>query len=83
MRVAVIAEGDGDKPAVRVILGRLPGLYADLTQVQVGAVYNAHGRSNLTKDNGIERVLPFLRPGTRRRLGRSGLGSGLPSDIGC
>ena len=55
MRVGVIAEGDGDKPAIGVILRRLPGSHEDLVQVQVGEVYNAHGRGNLTRADGIER----------------------------
>jgi hypothetical protein len=59
MRLAVIAEGDGDKPAVRVILGRLPGLYEDMAQVQVGDVHNAHGRHNLTKTGGIEKFCGY------------------------
>ena len=59
MRVAVIAEGDGDQPAIGVILRRLPGSHEDLVQVQVGEVYNAHGRGNLTRADGIERFFRF------------------------
>ena len=59
MRVGVIAEGDGDKPAIGVILRRLPGLYEDLAPVQVGEVYNAHGCGNLTAVNGVERFFRF------------------------
>ena len=63
MRVAVIAEGDGDQPAVRVILDRLRGVHEDLAQVQVGEVYNALGRGNLTTAGGIERFFLLAAPG--------------------
>ncbi len=62
MKLGVIAEGDGDKPAIGVMLRRLPSLYEDLAQVQAESVYNAHGRSNLTKVNGIERFCRLLAP---------------------
>ncbi len=63
MRLGVIAEGDGDKPAVRVILDRLRGVYEDLAQVQVGEVNNALGRGNLTRADGIERFFRLTAPG--------------------
>ena len=59
MQLGVIAEGDGDQPAIGVILRRLSGMYEDLAQVQVGEVSNAHGRPNLTKANGIERFFRY------------------------
>ena len=63
MRLTVIAEGDGDKPAIGVMLRRLPSLYEDLAQVQAGVVYSALGRSNLTKDYGIERFFRSIALG--------------------
>ena len=63
MRLGVIAEGDGDRRAVRVILDRLRGVHEDLAQVQVGDVYPALGRGNLTTAGGIERFFRLTAPG--------------------
>ena len=62
MRLGVIAEGYGDQPAIGVILRRLSGVHGDLAQVQTGSVYNAQGRPNLTKVNGIEAFSRLLAP---------------------
>ncbi len=63
MRVGVIVEGDGDKPAIGVVLRRLSGLHEDLAQVHVGDVYNALGRGNLTTADGIESFFRLAAPG--------------------
>ena len=60
-QVGVVAEGDGDQPALRVLLPRILG--ADGVLLTIGSVLNAHGGGNLTREGGIESFFDYVAPG--------------------
>ena len=59
--IGVVCEGDGDDPALRVLLPRVASTQSP--QLTQGRVVRASGRGNLTKPGGVEKFFRYVSSG--------------------